>query len=170
MVLSSNGDESGITTIIDVNDDSAIIEVVVENVSKLDVFESKAVNVRGIDWQFIVEKRDDVLDVYLRARSEIIPGTIGTIKQANTYDVEATFQLLSFDPKGDWVKRSLDLTGYSAYFKWGAAKKGCRDFIKWNDFMDKTKQFVEDDSAIFVVRFTVAEPISILDRPNPTLP
>lgn len=139
------------------------------NVSELGEFQSDPATVRGIDWYLIVERRGDLLGVYLRVPSEIIPGTPGTIKTSNTYDVEATFELLPFGRNVEPMKRSLDNSGYSAYFKWGMAKKGCRDFIRWDDFMDESKRFIVHDSAKFIVEFTVAEPISILDRPNPTL-
>lgn len=161
-ILCINGDN------ITVTDNTARIEAVVPNVSKLGKFDGPEATVRGVNWRLIVSRRGNVLDVFLRARPEIVPGELNTIKQNDTYDVEGTFELLPIDPSEKPFKKGFDTEEYP-YFQWTATRKGCRGFITVNEFIVKSKRFVRDDKATFAIQFTVGEPISILDRFNPAL-
>lgn len=129
-------------------------------------FESPIATVRNIYWWLVVRKNGNDLDVMLRAPSEIISDEPGRINREDTYDVTGTFELLPFDPSAEPLKEGFDPESYSPYFKWGAAEKGARGFITWDLFIS---EFVRGSKAKFAAEFTVAEPISILDRPNPTL-
>lgn len=162
-ILCSSGD-------VTVNGNSARIEVVVPNVSQLtrDGFESSAATVRGIFWTLKIKRNGDNLELSLRAPSEIEPGTYGAIKRSDTYDVEGTFELLPCNSSGESIKKTFDPEESSSYFKWGAAIKGSKEFMNWNNFMNSG--FVCNDQARFAIEFAVKEPFPLLERPNPTLP
>lgn len=161
MIQCNNGD-------ITVNGNSARIEVVVPNVNRLGRFNSPEVTVRDINWRLIIARRGNVLDVFLRAHSEIMPDEMGTIKHNDTYDVEGTFELLPVNPSEEPLKKGFDPEDIP-YFKWGATRKGCRGFITMNEFIVKSRKFVRDNKATFAVEFTVGEPTSISDRSKPIL-
>lgn len=139
-----------------------------ENISDLDRFESEVVNVRGVDWKLIVERNGDFVGVYLYANHEIISGEPNVLRQIDTYDVEATFELLSADTSVTPLKKSFNPQDYRpSYFYWGyGATKGVENFIKFNELMDPNNKFVQNNKATFIVEFSVGASIGFFERPD----
>lgn len=152
----------------DVNDISGRIEAVVANISELNRFQSDVINVRGINWKLIVQRIDDVVGAYLFAVHEIIRGEPNVMRRSDTYDVEADFELLTVDPSASPLKKSFNPQEYwPSYFFWGyGAEKGLKDFVPWDALMDPSNKFVQDNTATFIVKFSVGERIHVLDRPK----
>lgn len=145
---------------------SARIEVIVPNVSQLGRFEGNKVSVGGVNWRLIIQRRGDVLDVLLKGDEEIIPGEPRTIGQNDAYNVDISFELLSYLPTQNSFKQSFDPIEYpTPYFYWGIGSiKGCYRFLTWEQFTDTNKGYVISDKAIFVVEFTVGERMFMPNR------
>lgn len=144
-----------------VNGDTARVHVALPYVSKLGKIESAEVIVRGIRWKVVVERIGDSLAVFLQAPDDVTKETDGVITVDMTYDVEATFGLLTFDPTGRPYKKA-----FAQHFQWGISKRGLPKFIEWHDFIGGDKKLVLDDKANLIVEFKVGEPIPLLERPN----
>ncbi|XP_055319202.1 uncharacterized protein LOC129576970 [Sitodiplosis mosellana] len=126
---------------------SVKLRVVVENVSKLGNTYSPEVIVRGIRWRIQTRKEDEHFAVYLWAIEE-------DMDMNWCWEVEYSFKLLSFNSKIEPV----DCKTTSDVFRWGTPSWGYGKLIKWSEFMDPKKRFVRNDTAIIEVKFAVKSP------------
>lgn len=125
--------------------------------------ESPEITVRGINWKVIVEKCSDYLAVFLDAPSALPINLFGSIDRRWTYDVEATFRVLTFESTAEPFQETFS----DGYFQWGDSKRGLENFMDWSDFTDENRKFVENDRAHIVVEFKVGPSIALTDRRNP---
>lgn len=126
---------------------SAKVRVIVENISKLSNTYSPEIIVRGIRWKIQIKKEDDHFAVYLWATEE-------DMDMNWTWEVDYSFKLLSFNSKVDPV----DCKSTSDYFRWGTPSWGYGKLIKWSDLHDSKRRFVRNDTAILEVNFAVKSP------------
>lgn len=141
--------EPSIRTIgLDVDQKYGKFRVNVKNIDKLGRCDSPKTVVRGIKWWLCTKKDDDKLSLYLYAD--------GNDLNINCFcEVEATFQLLSFDKKVAPVKKSLtqEFPFYGSNWNWGY-----KEFLKWSDFISADNSYVRNNTAIVDVEIKVNEP------------
>lgn len=114
----------------------------VPNVSTNGTFSPEVV-VADIKWKISTKKKNDGLAIYLYAVDE------GMDVEAS-WKAEYTFKLLSWDPNVKSVEHTDEHT-----FNWRSLNYGFGQFIKWEELIDKEKQYSKDGAARFLVELTV---------------
>lgn len=116
---------------------------VMKSVSTGEVTHSDEFNLRGIRWKIRAQRQNDELAVYLCGAEDDF--------DINWYwKTTVTFKLLSF--YGESVERTI-----SQIFRWGTVTWGT-NLISWSDFMDPTRHYIANDSAIIFCSLVIHAP------------
>lgn len=116
----------------------------IENVSKLVTVYSKKFNLRGINWFAKFQKSKDNLEIYLSKDETEQDFTL-------TVDVIFKVKLLSFNQQIHPIEKHLRRS-YPIDRAFGF---GWPNFVSWDTFMEDDKQYVQNDTAFFVVSIEV---------------
>lgn len=126
---------------------SAKFDVIVNNVNRLGYEYSKELILRGIRWKILSMKIDDHFGIFLLANGDDMGIDV-------TWNVSVTFNLMSSTTNNRISKSFSDIP-----FDWTNLNRGFFKFIKWTDFIDPSKKFVENNRAMVKVELSVSEPI-----------
>lgn len=95
----------------------------------------------------MVQRDDDVYGLFLF-------GAPTLTRPIDCFDVEATFELLSFDPSVESLKKIPTPEYLPPNRFWGyAPKKGIKNFITLDTLTDPNTKYVQNNKATFLVTF-----------------
>lgn len=127
---------------------SAKVLVEICDAKKLEICFSPQTVLQGIRWKFECRKEGEFLAVFMN-------GDLNDMDINWSYKTHATFTLLTFDKNVEpCVRRFVHEFGRASYSSWGY-----KDFLKWADFVDETKQYISPHGkANILVEFKVEPP------------
>lgn len=135
-----------LTAELNIEQEYAKLHVSVENVTELESCLSPGIVVRGIKWHVFIRKKEDYLDIFLRANKP-------DLSKNWFYKVDCTFQLLSLEENDSGIKKITRANFHSELDDWGFKR-----FLEWSVFTSPRFTSIPDNKANFLIEFTVHEP------------
>lgn len=127
------------------------VQILLDDVSKLEDFNSSNVVVQGVNWKVHVQRKDYYLGVFLEADED-------DFSMGSSYNVTAVFKLLSFDFNTKPLTKTLVHN-----YRWGSTEQGFKEYLYWDDFLTSNNKYVFQGRAHLLVQFKVADPESLWD-------
>lgn len=129
---------------------STKMNVIVENVNNLTKYYSPKLIVRGIEWNISFEKIDDALGIYLNAERN-------DFSRDESWEVNVSFKILPWSGRAE-AKHGQYTKRYHRSSTGGIQRSGYSQFLNWIKFIDPQNKYVQNDTAQFLVEFSVGSP------------
>lgn len=118
-----------------------------KNVNSLGFEYSNELIVRGIRWKVLTMKINNHLGVFLFANGDDMGIDV-------SWKVSATFHLISQSSENVVTWSFCDQS-----FDWTNLNYGFFEFIKWDEFINPSKKYIDNGKAVIEVELSVSEPI-----------
>lgn len=126
---------------------STKVHVMIKDVSKLVEKYSSEFVMQNIRWTVLTARNNESLAAFLFANTDDMP-------MLHSWNVSTKFNVISSVNEQTVSKSFVDVN-----FNWKNSNWGYANLIKWSDFIDEKKKFVEHDSALLLVELKVGNPI-----------
>lgn len=131
---------------LSMNQISAKLQVLLDNVSTLSQRDSSMVILQGVRWRVKIQRQHDILSLHLLAEDD------NDFHMGSSYKADVIIKMLSFNITSKPLTRS-----FTHNYCWGNTEHGI-DLMHWSTFTDRQSKYVLQDKARILVQIKVADP------------